>query len=194
MPKIIEKIFKIAFEKCIQEEYKSEGDPLQMAYEKDRGAVSCNVITLCHIEKILKTLKEATAQGYIDLQNAFNKVYHPMVVQRAQETIGAGMLFHSWFEDRIYTFEGVERGMEFNCGVPAGTLWGVIGFKLFINTDIALTALNTELRWASAFSDDRSPLVDSKYIKNGGWQKDLDQSVAWAKSMGCEYQIGRAHV
>ena len=189
MPKIIERLFYNAFQHCVKLGYGKNGDPLQMAYESGRGVVSCNAITLSEIEKSLIIDEKSVIQIYMDLKKAFNKINRHTALMQAQKICGAGKILSSWFKDRIYTYKGQTRGLEFNCGVPAGTLWGVLLFKLFITTDRALTAFNRNLLWACGYSDDRSPVCNSTNIRNGNMQDALDESWKWAEDQGSEYHI-----
>ena len=124
-----------------------------------QAAYACNAITLTEIEKSIGK-GEGALQKYIDLQKAFNTVPWSTVIEEAQRKLGAGKIFKTWFEGRVYTYKGQTRGANFNRGVAAGTLWGVLGFKLFINTDVTWTAMNDKILWGSGYSDDRSGSCD----------------------------------
>ena len=189
VPKILEKIFQKTWEDVLHKYYKDTYDPLQMAYEEGRGVVSCNAISLTEIEVSVVDEKEGVVQKYVDLRSAFNTVPWRTAIREAQIKLGAGKIMKTWFEGRVYTYKGEIRGVEFNRGVPAGTLWGVLAFKLFINTDVTWTAYNEKILWASAYSDDRSPLCNGPRIRDGSFQKDIDTSVEWAKEQGCEYHL-----
>ena len=189
LPKICEKILHKALENCLQSYYSHNDDPVQMAYERDRGCESCNSISLMSIEKSLLFDKSACMQVYIDLVKAFNSANRQTIVNEAQKIAGAGELMKSWFTQRTYDFDGKIYNLKSNCGVLPGTLLGVVGFKLFINTDKDLTNLNHDLLWASSYSDDRSPIANAQIVNNGLFQKSLSASVEYMKTQGCKYHL-----
>ena len=183
IPKIFDKIFSLAFEKCLRKDYIENGDPLQMAYEPARGTESANAISLSEIEYSVKIKNEAALQVYIDLKKAFNRANRQVIINESQRIAGAGSIMKSWFNDRTSIFENKESIFESNCGVLPGTSIGVVGFKLFINQDLSLTGKNNELLWACAYSDDRSPVVGAKYVNAGSFQDTIDESFRFAEKM-----------
>merc|ERR1712002_1227107 len=135
-----------------------------MAYTRNRGCVSCNVMTLQFIEMC----EEPTLHSLQDLKKAFNRACRETIVQEAQRKFGAGKLFKSWFLNRTYKYTSqfgtMIRGLEHNQGVPAGTLIGVESFLLFIATCTSLTGKNVKLLWSALYADDTSPLVKESNI------------------------------
>ena len=189
LPKICEKILHKALEKCLRNYYTHNQDPIQMAYERDRGCESCNSISLMSIEKSLLFDKSSCTQVYIDLVKAFNSANRQTIIDEAQKIAGAGQLMKSWFTHRTYDFDGKIYNLKSNRGVLPGTLLGVSGFKLFINSDKDLTNLNHDLLWASSYSDDRSPIANADVVNNGLFQKYLSSSVEFMKTQGCNYHL-----
>ena len=182
IPKIIETGVKISFDKI-----KIEDGTMQMAYTANRGAVSCNGITLQEVEMC----EETPIQTQQDLQKAFNKAHRPTILNEMQRRYGAGSLIASWFKNRTYTFNGplgeLIRGENHNAGVPAGTLLGVESFLVFISTCTSLTAKNTLLLWAALYADDTSPLVKGSDLLK--FQEALTWSMNWAKKNGCAFHL-----
>ena len=190
--KIVQKVLLESIDKCLDEEYAVNGDPGQMAYQKGRGVVSCNTIALTEIGISLKKRKEPMVMLCMDLKKAFNCVNRPQMIAEAQRQFGGGKLFKTYNEGRTYTYGSSIRGHDFNRGVPAGEPLGVLGFKLFINTDITFTLKNENIVWCNQYSDDRSPIQSLSKVLNGSFQEDIDKSVAWTKRMGVEYHtIGK---
>jgi hypothetical protein len=68
-----------------------------------------------------------------------------------------------------------------------GSPISVLLFKLFMNTDVALTGLNPDILWAAAYSDDRAAVASADQIVNGVFQAAQSSSNDWALLMGCEY-------
>ena len=182
IPKILETIIKDAFD-----ELKTEDGTFQMAYTKNRGTTSCNVITLQEVEMS----DEPCLQTQQDLVKAFNSTKHETIIEQAQAKFGAGKLISSWITNRTYTFESPllteTRGYDFNQGVPAGTLIGVECFLLFIATALKLTNKNTMLLWAALYADDTSPLVKSSNLVE--FQEALDFSIDWARKNRINFHL-----
>ena len=182
IPKILENVSKNAFD-----EIKIEDGTYQMAYTKDRGCVSCNVMTLQYIEMC----NEPTLHSLQDLKKAFNRACRETIINEAQKKFGAGQFFKSWFLNRTYQYSSefgtIVRGLNHNQGVPAGTLLGVEGFLLFIASCTELTGQNLKLLWAALYADDTSPLVKKSNIVD--FQKALDWACEWAKEKGCEFHL-----
>ena len=182
IPKIIETVVKQAFD-----EVKKEDGTMQIAYTANRGTVSCNLITLEHVE----LCEEPSLQNQQDLKKAFYRCDRETVVNEAQRKYGAGKLIKSWFKNRTYThvsnFETQIREQEHNCGVHAGTLIGVECFMLFIATATKLTGKNIKLLWAALYADDTSPLVRASDMVE--FQAALDWAMRWAKQNGCEFHL-----
>ena len=160
---------------------------MQIAYTANRGTVSCNLITLEHVE----LCEEPSLQNQQDLKKAFYRCDRETVVNEAQRKYDAGKLIKYWFKNRTYThvsnFETQIRGQEHNCGVPAGTLIGVECFMLFIATATKLTGKNIKLLWAALYADDTSPLVRASDMVE--FQAALDWAMRWAKQNGCEFHL-----
>ena len=188
-PKICEKVIHEALEVCLANYYTANEDPMQMAYEKNRGCESCNAISLANIEKSLMYDKQSCTQVYIDLKKAFNRANRQTIINESQRIAGAGQIMKSWFSDRTYSFDNNIFELKANCGVLPGTLFGVFGFKVFINTDVDLTNNNKDLLWASPYSDDRSPIANANTVNSGKFQNYLNKSVSYMKSQGCQYHL-----
>ena len=107
----------------------------------------------------------------------------------AQKKFGLGKLFRTWMNNRTYTYKGQLRGQNHNSGVPAGTLLGVEGFTLFISTCKSLTALNAALLWACLFADDQSPSATLTNVRNGSFQKALNDAFKWATDQNVEFHL-----
>ena len=182
IPKIIETGVKTSFDNI-----KTEDGTMQMAYTANRGAVSCNGITLQEVEMC----EEQSIQTQQDLEKAFNKTHRPTVLNQMQRKYGAGSLIASWFKNRTYTFNGplgeMIRGENHSAGVPAGTLLGVESFLVFISTCTSLTAKNTILLWAALYADDTSPLIKGSDTLE--FQKALTWSMKWARENGCSFHL-----
>ena len=91
--------------------------------------------------------------------------------------------------DRVYTFGNQTRGQEYNRGVDPGSPISVLLFKLFMNTDVALTSLSRDLLWAAGYSDDRAPIFEEDQYENGNAQKAWDSSWKWSEEMKVEYHV-----
>ena len=131
LPKIIEKFFYGAFQQRIEEDYKENGDPCQMAYEPNRSCTSCNLISLTVTEAyVLNGL--SCAQYIIDNQKAFNKASRSIAVNEVQRITGYGKLIRSWFLNRTYVYKGEVKPFIANRGGPPGTVFSPMTFKLVI--------------------------------------------------------------
>jgi len=176
-------------ESCL-DEYESKNEPThQMAYVKNRGVESNNVISLSVIEQSLKDGKKSCVQCFADLQKAFNKCNRETILKKSQKVAGAGHLLKTWFNDRTYIFDSKKYDFDANCGVLPGTLIGVFGFKVFINEDGELTGLNPDLLWPSCYSDDRSPIANCDVVNSGRFQEILDNSFKFMEEQGCKYHL-----
>ena len=182
IPKILETVIKLSFDKL-----KVEDGTFQMAYTKDRGTASCNLITLQEVEMS----KEPTIQTLQDLVKAFNSTKHETIIEQAETKFGAGKLISSWLTNRSYTYDFGNfreiRGQKANQGVPAGTLIGVECFLLFIATATSLTSKNISLLWAALYADYTSPLVKSSKLVD--LQKVLDFAIIWARKNNVRFHL-----
>ena len=109
------------------------------------------------------------------------------MLEQIQLIAGAGDICRSRFDGRVYEYNGEVRGSHFNRGVDPGSPVSVLLFKLFMNTDVALTGLNPDILWAAAYSDDRAAIASADQILNGEFQAAQTSSNDWAVSEGCEY-------
>ena len=185
--KIVESSLALSFNKCVREHYKEHGDPHQMAYEPGRGTTSCNLITYSLCDIILFKTKKPIAQIFADLVKAFNKANRSVMLCEIQRIAGAGDICRSRFQGRVYTFEDMVRGQNFNRGVDPGSPISVVLFKLFMNTDVSLTSLNDKIVWASCYSDDRAPIIPADDAVSGVAQEAFDGSTKWSEETACEY-------
>ena len=187
LPKIIESILAIEFNKCMQKDYEVNGDPEQMAYEPNRGTTSCNAITYTHVDMLL-AIGKPCIQSFIDIRKAFNVMCRETMLKVLQKIAGAGRLIASRFKNRTYIApDGCHYGHDHNRGVDAGCPIPVCSFKAGINNDVSLTGLNVELEWASLYSDDRSALADcAKKL-----QSAIDGSLSWAERRNIKYHDGK---
>ena len=184
LTKILESVISVELNACLKKDYKKNGDPFQMAYEDERGCTACNAITFTHVDINLNR-NEPCVQKFVDMVKAFNMAYRGVMLSEVHRIAGAGGLCASRFDGRVYVFDGEERGHEFNRGVDAGSPIAVFLFKLNMNHDKALTALNPDLDWPSLYSDDRSALV--RLCNIFGLQKALDESWSRAKILNVLY-------
>jgi len=186
LPKIIESILALEVNNCILEDYKKHGDPHQMAYEPNRGTTACNAITFTHVDLNLAAGKSC-AQAFVDVQKALNVMNRELMLNLVQKIAGAGRLVATRFLNRVYIDPfGRKRGQNHNRGVDAGCAIPVCCFKLGINSDVSLTALNKDIDWASLYSDDRSPLCSCPLVM----QKAFDESLDWARKNQISYHDG----
>jgi len=109
------------------------------------------------------------------------------MLKQVQLIAGAGDICRSRFEGRVYEYGGEVRGHNFNRGVDPGSPISVLLFKLFMNTDEALTGLNDDILWAAAYSDDRAALASADQIVSGVFQQAHDSSYAWSLGEECKY-------
>ena len=186
LPKILEGAMKMAFEPLLRESYKKY-DALNMAYRENCGVELCISTALSEVERS----NEPSVQFFGDLQKAFQYCHRGLILKRFQQICGAGQIVHSWFERRWYIFDGATRGWQFNRGVPAGTLIGVISFLMHADSNIAMSALNPDIlgKAVSSFSDDDSPLFSETTTINGGTQRTLTDSYEYMSSLGCKYHV-----
>ena len=136
LTKVVESILASEFNSCLEKDYELNGDPIQMAYEPNRGTTSCNAITFTLCDIALFVSGKPVAQTFADLVKAFNMANRSVMLMKIQKIAGAGDLCFSRFNGRVYTFDGEERGQEFNRGVDPGAPISVLLFKLFMNSDI----------------------------------------------------------
>ena len=184
LPKIFEVAMKDAFDVCFERELRNF-DPGNMAYRKKSGVVLTTFLTFDSVERN----EEGTVQTFCDAVKAFNASNRTEVLNEYQRVCGAGKLMRSWFEDRVYLFEGKERGLEFDRGVPAGTLCGVDGFTLFVNKNNAMNTRNPHIREVAKYSDDDSPSFSMSSVTDGGLQWSLDETFEWMTNMGGDYHL-----
>ena len=157
-----------------------------MAYTKNRGVTLCNSVALNKIE----TSDEPVVQCLQDLKKAFNVANRSTIVLEAQKKFGAGKLFKTWFEHRTFRDPfGKRRGIHQNAGVPAGTLFGVEGFLLFIATNESLSGKNKDLLIDALYADDESPGAPLSKVQDGSFQKALDNAFQWAKDQGVNFHM-----
>ena len=187
LTKVVEVCLSSSFNDCLQEHYRIHGDPMQMAYEPDRGTTSNNLITFSLCDIVLFKTNKPIAQTFADLVKAFNMANRSVMLKEIQLIAGAGRLCRSRFEGRVYTFDGEKRGHSYNRGVDPGSPVSVFMFKLFMNTDLSLTGLNKSLIWAAAYSDDRAPVISADDFVNGSAQFIWDESEKWAKTNAVKY-------
>ena len=109
------------------------------------------------------------------------------MLEQIQLIAGAGDICRSRFDGRVYEYNGEIRGHNFNRGVDPGSPMSVLLFKLFMNTDKALTALNPDILWAAAYSDDRAAIASADQIIDGRFQAAQSSSNDWALNSGCKY-------
>ena len=189
LTKIVELVLSSEWNNCLQEEYKKNGDPHQMAYEPGRGTTSCNAITFTLCDIVMHETGKPVGQTFADLVKAFNMANRKEMLRQIHKIAGAGKICRSRFLGRVYTFEGETRGHEFNRGVDPGSPISVMLFKLFMNTDISLTSLSEKLMWAAGYSDDRAPIFEYEDYVNGNAQKAWDSSKRWADKMKVKYHM-----
>ena len=187
LTKVVEMVLAAEFNDCLRKEYEENGDPMQMAYEPKRGTTSCNAVTFTLCDISLSVTGKPVAQTFADLVKAFNMANRTVMLERIHKIAGAGNICKSRFDNRVYTYDGEKRGQGFNRGVDPGAPVSVLLFKLFMNTDRALSALNPNLLWPSLYSDDRSPLFEADEYINGNAQLAWDSSKEWSDQCGCEY-------
>merc|ERR1712154_36077 len=120
---------------------KKEGDPMQMAYSKGRGVVATNLISFNFVDVLMRQTGEPVYQYFGDLVKAFNSANRSTMLKYINRITGAGELCYSRFVNRTYTYEGEIRGQDQNRGCDPGAPISVFGFKLFVCSDLALTAL-----------------------------------------------------
>ena len=181
IPKVIEQVIKIGMD-----EMKPADDGTgQMAFTAKRGTELCLAMLIFFMQKT----KEPVVQTLQDSRKAFNFASRKDIIDEAQTKFGLGKLFRSWLTDRTYTYKDEIRGQQHNSGVPAGTLLGVEGFLLFIATCKSLTSLNAALLWACLFADDQSPSATLTQVKNGNFQKALDDAYQWSKDKNVEFHM-----
>ena len=142
---MVDSVLAISFNDCVREHYRKHGDPHQMAYEPGRGTTSCNLITYSLCDIILFKTKKPVAQVFADLVKAFNKANRSVMLCEIQKIAGAGDICRSRFQDRVYTFEDMVRGHDYNRDVDPGSPISVVLFKLLMNTDVSLTSLNKNI-------------------------------------------------
>ena len=187
LTKIVEAVLSSEFNDCLRKHYAEHGDPMQMAYEPSRGTTSCNAITFTLCDIALFATGKPVAQTFADLVKAFNMANRTVMLEQVHLIAGAGNICRSRFDDRVYLYDGIERGIKFNRGVDPGAPISVLLFKMFMNTDVALTALNPSLLWPAPYSDDRAPLFEADEYVNGNAQLAWNSSNKWATESGVEY-------
>jgi hypothetical protein len=189
IPKIIERVIHLSLETCL-EKYEANNEPTyQMAYIKNRGVESNNLISLSVIEHSLKESNKSCVQSFADLQKAFNKCNRETILKKLHEIAGVGDLMKSWFDKRTYIFKDKKYDFDANCGVLPGTVIGPSGFNAFINEDTELTGRNPDLLWPSCYSDDRSPIANCDIVNSGRYQEILDNSFRFMEKQGCQYHL-----
>ena len=72
LAKVVEVVLAAEWNACLQEEYRLNGDPMQMAYEPHRGTTSCNAITFTLCDVALGMTGKPVVQTFADLIKAFN--------------------------------------------------------------------------------------------------------------------------
>ena len=184
LPKIFETAMKRSFDVCFDREL-AKFDPGNMAYRKNAGVVLTTFLTFQAVE----TCDTGVVQTFQDAVKAFNACSRTVVVAEYQRVCGAGKLMKSWFQDRVYLYDGKERGHDHNRGVGPGTLCGVDGFTLFVNTNDAMISSNEDVLEVAKYSDDDSPCFSMNTVANGRCQATLDRSFAWMTDMGGDYHL-----
>jgi hypothetical protein len=119
LPKIVESILALEYNASLQKMYENDGDPLQMAYEPDRGTTSCNAITYTEVD-IANAKGKACIQGFLDAIKAFNTMPWGLIFSLAQRVCGGGALALNRAIRRYYIHGEQKRGQTFDQGVMAG--------------------------------------------------------------------------
>ena len=154
-------------------------------------------MTLAALEKAPREELIDAVLNVFDLKKAFNSTKRSTVVREAQKIAGAGRLMMTRWMGRTYTFEGKERGLEYNKGTDAGAVLAVWGFDRWINTDTSCqlsAGKDSQNRpiicQPCNFSDDRSTNTRGSNVESGIYQSYvLDPMERWAIREDAKFHI-----